>query len=148
MLAHQAVSMTPETRQSKIWDLAERNLLNMKTKNIFGQDVGYYLIGDGDYPLQSWLIKTFKDNGHLDENQQKFNKIVSRACCVVESAFRRLKARCCCLFKRNDCRVGKNNYMVMSCILHNLCERHGEPFSEEWNDEMRDNKANLDLNCH
>ena len=31
------------------------------------------LLGDGAYPLQNWLLKPFRDNGHLTRIQRRFN---------------------------------------------------------------------------
>lgn len=33
------------------------------TTNIGGQDVGYYLLGDATYPMQSWHLKPYSDTG-------------------------------------------------------------------------------------
>ena len=37
------------------------------------------------------------------------------------------------MLKRNDVQVQDLPYLVASCcVLHNICEIHGESFDEEW----------------
>ena len=54
-------------------------------------------------------------------------------CTVVEIAFGCLKARWRRLLKRNDMMV-KNvtDVIAAACVLHNMCEVHGESFNESW----------------
>ena len=52
---------------------------------------------------------------------------------VVEHCYGRLKGRWRCLLKRLDVDVGDVPEVVDACcVLHNICEHHGEEFSEEW----------------
>jgi hypothetical protein len=37
-----------------------------------------HLIGDKAYPLDTFLVVPFKDNGYLTESQKKYNRILSR----------------------------------------------------------------------
>lgn len=121
-------------RLSALWELAETGkLFSHQQKNIGGQDVGHYILGDAAYPLTSWLMKPFLDNGHLTPQQEVYNKKTSRARVVVENTFGRLKGRWRCLQKRNDCSLERVMSMVLTCcVLHNLCESHGEEYREEW----------------
>lgn len=81
-------------RWSGLWDLVDRGLLLPDiTLNIFGHDVGYYVFGDAAYPLKSWLMKPFTDNGQLTPQQLVYKQKTSRARVVVEKAFGRLKGR-------------------------------------------------------
>ena len=52
-----------------------------------------FLIGDSAYPLLSWLVPPFRDNGHLTRQQRKFNYLQSSTRMVVEKAFGLLKSR-------------------------------------------------------
>ncbi|XP_073689375.1 uncharacterized protein [Garra rufa] len=121
-------------RLSTLWELAGRgNLFPAYTRNIDGVNIGYYILGDSAYPLQSWLIKPFTDTGRLTAEQQIYNKKICRARVVVENAFGRLKGRWRCLMKRNDCDVTNVKSMILTCCaLHNLCERHGEDYDNVW----------------
>ena len=52
-----------------------------------------HLLGDGAYPLQNWLLKPFRDNGHLTRIQRRFNYHLSSTCAAIERAFGLLKGR-------------------------------------------------------
>ncbi|XP_030621103.1 protein ANTAGONIST OF LIKE HETEROCHROMATIN PROTEIN 1 [Chanos chanos] len=121
-------------RLSALWDLAERGqLFSQQLRSIGGQDIGHYILGDAAYPLASWLMKPFPDNGHLTQQQEVFNHKTSKARVVVENTFGRLKGRWRCLQKRNDCSLERVKSMVLTCcVLHNLCESHDEEYREEW----------------
>ena len=91
------------------------------------------VLGDPAYPLLSWLMKAFPDNGSLSCQQKAFNYRLSKARVVVEHAYGRLKGRWRCLLKRNDIVIRDLPKLVATCcVLHNLCEIHGEIFNEEW----------------
>ena len=77
------------------------------------------------------------DKEVLTEPQRKFNLQVTRALNVAEGALLRLRARWQCLSKRNDCGLDVVPTMVLACcILHNVCESHGDAFRAEWQDEV------------
>lgn len=119
---------------SSLWDIAEgRKQLSQLHRPISGQDFGLYIIGDGAYPLTSWLMKPYPEDGHLTPHQEMYNCRISEARSVVEMAFNRLKGRWKCLQKRNDCSLERVKSMVHTCcVLHNLCEIRGEDYREEW----------------
>ena len=102
-------------------------------KAIAGTEVPLVVLGDPAYPLLPWLMKPYLDNGHLSREQRTFNYRLSRARVVVEDAYGRLKGRWRCLSKRNDADVSDLPVLVAACcVLHNICEIHGESFSEDW----------------
>ena len=71
------------------------------------------------------------------ESQRLFNRQLSRALRVSEEALLRLRARWQCLSKRNDCGLDVVPTMILACcILHNVCESHGDAFKVEWQDEV------------
>ena len=110
-------------------------MLQGDTVHIHGCDIPIFLIGDSAYPLSTWLMKPFAHNTALTNSQRTFNYRLSRARIVVENAFGRLKARWRRLLKRNDMNL-LNVPMVVTacCILHNVCEIHGERFNDQWLD--------------
>ena len=66
-------------------------------------------------------------------DQRRFNYRLSRARVAVEDAYGRLKGQWRCLSKRNDTDVSDLPDLIAACcVLHNLCEIHGERFNEEW----------------
>ncbi len=73
---------------SALWELAERGkLISQQFRNVSGQEVGHYNIGDAAYSLTSWLMKPFSDNGVLTQQQEVFNHRTSKARVVVKNAF-------------------------------------------------------------
>ena len=123
---------------SKIFRKAEDNTLFPNyIVNIEGVQMPIVLLGDPAYPLMTWLMKPYSDNGHLTGGQTRFNYRLSKARMVVENAFGRLKGRWRCLLKRNDNALKNVPNMVASCcVLHNLCETWGESFDEAWLQEV------------
>ena len=108
-------------------------LLPNWTEFIGGKDVPLVILGDPAYPLLSWMMKAFPDNGRLSCQQKTFNYRLSRARVVVEHAYGRLKGRWRCLLKRLDINVGDVPELVAACsTLHNMCEVHGDTFDEDW----------------
>ena len=100
---------------------------------IAGQDVPLVLLGDPAYPLLPWLMKAFPNNGRLSQEQKTFNYSLSKARVVVEHSYGRLKGRWRCLLKRLDVDVGDAPELVAACcVLHNVCEFHGDAFDDEW----------------
>ena len=78
-------------------------------------------------------MKAFLDSGNLTANQKRFNYCLSRAIVVVEHAYGRLKGRWRCLMKRLDVSVCDVPELVAACcVLHNVCEVHGDRFNNEW----------------
>ncbi|WAR22681.1 HARB1-like protein, partial [Mya arenaria] len=52
----------------------------------------YHLIGDSAYPLSRYMLVPYRDNGHLDAQQKKFNKAHSSTRVDVERAIGLLKS--------------------------------------------------------
>ena len=107
-------------------------LLPNWTESIGGIDTPVVILGDPAYPLLSWLMKAYPDNGRLSQ-QKMLNYRLSRARVVVEHAYGRLKGRWRCLLKRLDVSVRDVPELVAACcVLHNMCEVNGDTFNEEW----------------
>ena len=114
-------------------------LLPNWTETIQGKEVPLVLLGDPAYPLLTWLMKPYSDNGHLTRDQKRFNYRLSKGRVVVEHAYGRLKGRWRCLLKRLDISVEFVPDLVATCcILHNICEIHGETFNNELLDGIDD----------
>ncbi|KAK2863754.1 hypothetical protein Q7C36_002908 [Tachysurus vachellii] len=98
-------------RQSHLWEvLSDGELLGQTKVTISGYDVGYYLTGDPAYPMQKWLMKPFSDTGRLTPEQHTYNYRLSSARLVLELC-KKMALTC--------------------CVLHNICEEHGDNFTEE-----------------
>ena len=81
----------------------------------------------------TWLMKPFPHNSMLSNQQKTYNYRTSRARIVVENAFGRLKRIWRRLMKKNEMDV-RNIPIVISacCVLHNMCEIHGDAFNDSW----------------
>ena len=108
-------------------------------QTICGEEVPLLVLGDPVYPLLPWLMKAFPNNGSLSSQQKMFNYRLSKARVVVEHAYGRLKGRWRCLLKRNDVLIRDVPKLVAACcVLHNICEIHGESFDEDWMKDVAD----------
>ena len=118
--------------------VANKEILNSNSCDVLGRDVLPFLLGDSAYPLSVWLMKPFPHNAVLTSSQHTFNYRLSRARIVVENAFGRLKARWRRLMKQNDMEIAHVPQVVVACcILHNLCEVHGDTFNDTWLEDPR-----------
>eukprot|EP00795_Rhopilema_esculentum_P003531 gene3531-2015_t len=120
-------------RENSIYHTAERgDILNNPLAYIENQPVKPFIIGDGAYPLSSWLLKPYPDNGALTRSEIKYNKTLSSARSVVERAFGVLKARWRCLLKMLDNKTSNVvEVLITCCVLHNICEDNGDEVEDE-----------------
>ena len=78
-------------------------------------------------------MKLFPHNSAMTNNQKTFNYQLSRARIVVENAFGQLKARWRRLLRQNNMDIARVPRVVTACcILHNMCEVHGDAFVDSW----------------
>lgn len=81
----------------------------------------FHLIGDSAYPLLINLMTPFKDNGHLTNEQTRYNRKLSSIRSIIERAFGLLKGK----FRRlkyidiSDFNFG-NQMIAAACVLHNF----------------------------
>ncbi|XP_078581876.1 uncharacterized protein LOC144865182 [Branchiostoma floridae x Branchiostoma japonicum] len=102
------------------------------TREIEGVPVPVAVLGDAAYPQMPWLVKPYPDSGALSREKFDFNYRQSRARMTVECAFGRLKGRWRCLSKRLDVDLDNVPSIVAACcVLHNVCEIHGDQHQEE-----------------
>ena len=119
--------------------ISEEGILNGHDRNLLGCRIPACIIADAAYPIQTWLLKPFADTPSLTPQQKCFNYRLSRARMVVENAFGRLKGRWRRLLKRNDMTTEHiPTVIAVCCVLHNICEIHGEGFNDAWLQEETD----------
>ncbi|KAF2895815.1 hypothetical protein ILUMI_10362 [Ignelater luminosus] len=81
-----------------------------------------HIIGDKAYPLATYLMVPYKDNGNLTPREKNFNLILSKSRAVIENAYALLKGRFRRLKYIGTVRMEFIVLLVMSAtILHNLC---------------------------
>lgn len=102
-------------RNSDIFDSASNRHDDFFPKNS-------HLLGDAAYPLKTWIMTPYKDNGHLTEQQKTYNYLHSSTRMVIEQAFALLKGR----FRRlKYVDIDKVDdipkIVIVACVLHNIC---------------------------
>ena len=109
------------------------NLFPSSSRSIAGESVPLFILGDSAYSLMTWLIKPFPHNSMLSDQQKTYNYRTSRARIVVENAYGRLKGRWRHLMKKNEMDVWNIPIVISACcVLHNMCEIHGDTFNDSW----------------
>ena len=121
---------------SELFAKGERgDLFERRQKVIQGTTVPVLVIGGPAYPLRPWLMKPYINTGSLCTSQRNFNYQLSKTRVIVEHAFGRLKGRWRCLRKKLSVAIEDIPEVVGACcVLHNLCQAHGEAFDEHWLD--------------
>ena len=82
-----------------------------------------YIIGDTAYPLKTWLVTGFKDNGLLNREQQRFNFILSSKIMKIEHTFGLFKGR----FRKDKVIMDLDLVedipliVITACVVHNFC---------------------------
>lgn len=101
-------------RNSKIYRTIEENRENYLPNNLV-------ILGDKAYPLLSWCIPPFMDNGRLSEQQKLFNQSHAKTRQVVERSFALLFGRWRRLQFLNMSRLDRVPHTILGCcVLHNL----------------------------
>ncbi|XP_066589340.1 putative nuclease HARBI1 [Prorops nasuta] len=97
------------------------NIIDMYSDENFVENS--HLLRDAAYEIQKFVMVPFKDNGHLSQQQIKFNTILSSSRMIIERSFGLLKGRFRSILDklpmtRTDLIP---RYIIACCILHNIC---------------------------
>ncbi|XP_071576708.1 uncharacterized protein, partial [Temnothorax nylanderi] len=116
-----------------------------------------FIIGDKAYPVLTWCIPPFRNNGRLTRNQNIFNRVISQKRQVIERAFALLKGRFRRLKFLDMSRLDLILFFIMAaCVLHNIflegidddiiefIEQGREPYDEENNDDDINDPEQID----
>ena len=128
-----SIGATGNTRYSiyfqstSLWEkIAKGELIPSKVQTIDDIEIPPQIIGNGAFPLHSWLMKPYED-AVLTPDKRYFNYRPSRGCIVTEGTFGNLERRFWILHKK--CESNKENVKIMglTCvILHNICIDKGD----------------------
>ena len=98
------------------------DILFEPTLDLSGTVVRPFILGDSAYPKRNWLLQPFKVTGHLNGDQRKYNKELSKARIVSEHAFGLTKGSWRVLLKRLDEDSDRvPSTIIACCVLHNIC---------------------------
>ena len=81
---------------------------------------GYFIVADGGYGLESWLMTPFRGRARFIPSNQRFNNWLSRSRVRIEHAFGALKGRWRRLQGLDMKLVNATRSIVACCILHNF----------------------------
>jgi hypothetical protein len=127
-------------RASSIWQkLREKSVLQGPIVRVGDKDVKPYIVGDSAYPLQAQILKPFNARAAGNPAQNLFDKQMRKGRVKIENAFGILKNRWQILknCRAETERVGR--IAIACCVLHNICQRAGEPGD---NDHLQDEHPN------
>ena len=99
----------------------------------------YYILADGGYALQTWLLAPYNINARNTVEQTAFNKQLSSQRVKVEQAFGRVKARWRKIATRMEMRnqTFLQHSIAAAFLLHNFCERaKDELTADEWQEAL------------
>ena len=109
--------------------ISRGGILSKPSDEINNVTIKPVLLGDGAYPLLTWMMKPYAYFPNLTRVENKINKKLSSAGVSSERAFGRLKPRCRCLLKRLDNQTENISEVFISCFaLPNFCQVENEEF--------------------
>lgn len=127
-------------RTSSIWEqMRGGTVLEEPIINIGGKNVKPYIVGDSAYPLMSFLLKAFNNRSTGSPAKNLFDKQLRKGRVKIENAFGILKNRWQILKNANVALNQAAKLAVACCVLHNICQRAGEPGD---NDDLLDQHPN------
>ena len=115
-------------RNSAIYAKAESShILNFPSDVIENVPIRPLIIGDGGYPLLTWLMRPYNIGPNIDARKAKFNKKLCGARVSIERGFGILKARWGCLLKQLDSEIANfSNVIIICVVVHNMCQFNGD----------------------
>ena len=97
------------------------NVAQKKKKKIEDLEILPLILGDGAFPLRTFLMKPHGD-AVLPDNKRCFNFRHSRARVVTEGVFRRLQSRFRVLYHKCKCNKETVKLYGLACVvLYNIC---------------------------
>lgn len=102
-----------------------------KERNINGISVSYKIVGPSSGPLYPWMLNDYTPV--LTPQEAKFNEALQEVRNYADSVIARLRSRFLILSHMMDLSYKVAPQVIAACcIIHNICERGGDPFLEEW----------------
>ena len=101
-------------------------------KDIVNKDIQIppesHLLGDGDYPLETFLMTPYKDSGYLTREQKKFNYVLNSTRVFAEQAFAILKKKFRILNYMNIQNIALAKQTITAClVLYNIIIENEKP---------------------
>ncbi|KAL1472462.1 hypothetical protein MTO96_039304 [Rhipicephalus appendiculatus] len=112
---------------------------------------GEYLLRDGGYPFEPWLMVPVQGHPHRDSAEDKYNSAHASMRSIVERCIGLLKSRfrCLQLYRTLHYSPERSSTIVAVCaVLHNLCIEQGDidvdDFSDHSGDESSEHGSSID----
>ena len=120
-------------RNSVIYAKAESSqILNFPIDVTENVTIRPFILGNGGYPLLTWLMRPCNIGQNIDPRKAKFNKKLCGVRVTIERGFWILKARWRCLLKRLDSEIKNVLNVIITCVaLRNMCQFSRDEYLDE-----------------